>query len=129
MLMKLLCSGVPYFCVLVTASISLLTYMSCKSGSNDVFLWFQRLTTIANLFTWCSICIAYIKFHRAMEAQGVDRSTLVFRTPFQPWTAYGALVFFAMIIFFNGFQAFTPWNVEDFITAYINVPIYFGLFF
>lgn len=120
--------GVPYYCVLVTASISLLTYMSCSTGSNTVFVWFQNLTTIASLFTWCSICVAYIKFHKALKVQGVDRNTLVFGAPYQPYVAYVTLVFFSIIIFFNGFYAFTPWNVESFFTAYIGIPIYFGLY-
>ena len=48
--------------------------MSCTSGSSTVFTWFQNLTTIANLFTWMSVSIAYIRFHAALKAQGVDRS-------------------------------------------------------
>ncbi|MCJ1426699.1 hypothetical protein MMC29_004602 [Sticta canariensis] len=120
--------GVPYFCIIVTASISLLTYLSCSSGSAVVFQWFQNLTTIANLFTWVSICIAYIQFHKALSAQGIARETLVFRSPFQPFTAYFALFFFTIIIIFNGFHVFKPWSRDDFITAYIGIPIYFVLY-
>ena len=126
----LMCSkrGVPYWCVGITASISLLTYMSCSSGANVVFEWFQNLTTIANLFTWMSVCIAYIKFHAALKAQNVDRNTLVFKSPFQPYTAYFALVFFAIITLFNGFYVFGPWERDFFITSYVGIPIYFVLY-
>lgn len=100
-------SGVPYICVAITSSISLLTYLSVrKGGPTLVFTWFQNLTTIASLFTWCSICIAYIRFHKALQAQGVDRNTLVFKSPFQPYLAWASLVFFAIIILFNGFHVF-----------------------
>lgn len=102
--------------------------MSCSSGASKVFTWFQNLTTISTLFSWVSICIAYIQFHKALKAQGIDRSTLVFRSPFQPYTAWFALIFFSIIILFNGFYVFSPWSVDDFITAYIGVPIYFGLY-
>lgn len=101
--------------------------MSCSTGSNNVFIWFQNLTTIACLFTWCSICVACIRFNAALKAQGIDRSTLVFRCPGQPYVAWGALIFFSIIIVFNGFYAFTPWNVKSFLTAYIGIPIYFAL--
>lgn len=120
--------GVPIYAIAVTASISLLTYMSCSSGSAVVFTWFQNLTTIANLFTWVSICIAYIQFHKALKAQGVDRNDLVFKSHFQPYVAYGALFFFSIIILFNGFHVFKPWSKDDFITAYIGIPIYFALY-
>jgi amino acid transporter len=127
-------AGVPYICVAITASISLLTYLSVRDGGPAlVFTWFQNLTTIAGLFTWCSICTAYIKFHKALKAQGVDRNTLVFRSHFQPYTAYFALFYFAIIILFNGFHVFVGehhqnWNVTDFLAAYIGVPIFFGLY-
>ena len=120
--------GVPYYCVLITASISLLTYMSCSSGANVVFTWFQNLTTIANLFTWMSVCVAYIQFRKALIAQGVDRNTLVFKAPLQPYVAYGSLVFFAIITVFNGFYVFNPWDKDGFVTAYVGIPIYLVLF-
>ena len=113
---------------MVTASISLLTYLSCSSGSAQVFNWFQNLTTIASLFTWCSVSIAYIQFHKALKAQGVNRNSLVFRAHFQPYTAWFSLLFFTMIILFNGFYTFKPFLRDEFITAYVGVPIYFLLF-
>jgi len=127
-------AGVPYICVAITASISALTYLSVRSGGPAlVFSWFQNLTTIAGLFTWCSICIAYIKFYGALKAQGVDRNTLVFRAHFSPYTAWFALFYFAMIILFNGFDVFvgehhSHWNVTDFLAAYIGIPIFFLLY-
>ncbi|TVY31191.1 putative proline-specific permease [Lachnellula hyalina] len=127
-------AGVPVYCVAITCLISLLTYLSVRPGGpSKVFAWFQNLTTIASLFTWCSICIAYIRFHKALKAQGVDRNTLVFRSRFQPYTAWVALIFFALIIIFNGFDVFvgehhSHWNVTNFLIAYIGIPIFFCLY-
>jgi amino acid transporter len=129
-LLKCSKNGVPYWCVGITASISLLTYLSCSSSANVVFQWFQNLTTIAQLFTWCSICIAYLRFRSALIAQGVDRNELVFKSVWQPYTAWFALIYFSMIILFNGWEVFTKgkWSVTDFLTAYIGIPIFFGLY-
>ncbi|TVY93584.1 putative proline-specific permease [Lachnellula willkommii] len=127
-------AGVPVYCVAITCSISLLTYLSVRPGGpSTVFGWFQNLTTIASLFTWCSICVAYIQFHKALRAQGVDRNTLVFKSSFQPYTAWIALTFFAVIIIFNGFDVFvgehhSHWNVTNFLIAYIGIPIFFCLY-
>lgn len=65
-----------------------------------------------------------------MKAQGVGRDQLPFQTKFQPYLAYAALFFFAIIIVFNGYEVFTNgnWSTEDFITAYIGIPIYFTLY-
>lgn len=114
---------------MITASVSLLTYMSCSSGSTTVFEWFQNLTTIAGLFTWSAVCISYIRFHRGLRDQGVDRNTLDFKGPFQPYCAWIALAFFAIIILFNGFGAWSPeFSITDFLTAYLGIPIFFGLY-
>jgi len=100
-----------------------------------VFNWFQTLTTITSLFTWVSVLIAYLRFRAALKAQGVDRNKdLLFKSPFQPYTAYVPLFFFTIIILFNGFKVFTRsdgasnWNVQDFVTAYVVIPIYFAFF-
>ncbi len=108
-------AGVPYYAVLLTATVGLLTYLSAGSGgAAKAFGWFQNLTTIAGLFTWCSICTAYISFHRALKAQGVNRDTLIFKSPFQPYTAWISLFYFAAIIFFSGFSVFLydNWDVS-----------------
>lgn len=128
-LLKCSKTGVPIWCVLITWSISLLTYMSCSSGSNTVFTWFQNLTTISTLFTWVSISIAYIRFYYACEAQGIDRNAMPFKSPWQPYLSYSAAIFFGLIIFFNGFDSIAGgFKYKDFITDYIGVPIYFGLY-
>lgn len=117
-LLKCSKAGVPYWCVFFTAIIAGLTYLSVQTngGAASAFNWFQNLTTIASLFTWCSICIAYIQFYKALKAQGVDRNTLVFKSHFQPYTAWFAFFYFAIIIIFNGFDVFvgknhSHWNI------------------
>ncbi len=105
-------AGVPVWCVLITASIGLLTYMTVSAGAANVFSWFQTLTTITSLITWVNILVAYLGFHKALKAQGVDRSTLPMRTWGQPYTAIVPLVVFSLVLFFNGFYVFTNGNVS-----------------
>ncbi|KAL8852201.1 MAG: hypothetical protein Q9221_002911 [Calogaya cf. arnoldii] len=112
----------------ISASITLLTYMSCTSGAEIVFQWFQDIVAISTLLTWMSVSIAYIRFHAALKAQGIDRRSLVFKSPFQPYTAYFSLCFFGMIAFFNGFYTFGPFDIHGFVTAYVGIPIYLALY-
>ncbi|KAK6394080.1 hypothetical protein LTR65_001926 [Meristemomyces frigidus] len=129
-LLKCTKKGVPIWCVLITASFGLLTYMTVSEGANNVFNWFQTLTTITSLFTWVSILIAYLRFKKAMEAQGVNRDDLIFKSKWQPYTAWVALIYFIIIIIFNGWKVFTKgnWAIQDFVTAYIVVPVYFAFY-
>jgi amino acid transporter len=120
--------GIPYYCVAITAAISLITYMSVSTGAGKVFGWFQNLVTVAQLLTWICIIIAYLRFRSALIAQNVDRNTLIFKSKFQPYTAYFALIYFSIIVIFNGFAVFANhkvnWSTDDFIIAYINIPIF-----
>lgn len=146
-----------------------------------VFAWFQNIATIANVFTWISISIAYIRFHAALKAQGYSRDKeLRFRGPWQPYAAWFSLIYFTLVTLFNGFYVFPSsfsgsssavpsnpstagdtspsiadaagaaataaavaatsltgssttkqgrsFDVNNFITAYIGIPIYLGLF-
>ena len=121
-------SGVPYFCILASVIISLLSYLCCASGSAQVFVWFQNIVAISSLIVWTSLLCAYLKFFYALRAQGVSRDTLPFKSPFQPYTAWASLIYFGVIIFFNGFWTFPsptkPFSFSDFATAYIGLPIF-----
>jgi len=129
-LLKCSKKGVPYYCVGITASVSLLTYMATSTDATTVFNWFYNLTTVAQLFTWVSICIAYLRFHAGLKAQGISRDTLHFKTPLQPYVAWFALIFFAIIILFNGWSVFTTggWDRDSFLVSYLGIPIYFALY-
>ncbi|PPJ58222.1 hypothetical protein CBER1_10215 [Cercospora berteroae] len=100
------------------------------SGSRYLYaLWFQNLTTISNMFTWMSVCVAYIRFHGALQAQNVSRDTLPFRSPFQPYLAYFGLGFFLIVTIFNGFDSIAGgWDYQGFLTSYIGVPAFVALF-
>ncbi|CAI7619880.1 unnamed protein product [Penicillium pancosmium] len=107
--------GVPIYCVGLTGSFGLLTYMTITSGGANVFHWFPSLVTIAFLLTWASICFAYTRFRQALIYHQIDRATLPFKSPGQPYLAWGGLAFFAIIMIFNGFPVFTRdnWNKDS----------------
>jgi len=127
--------GVPYYAVGITAMVGLLTFLSCGAdggGAAAAFGWFQNIVTIAQLFTWVSIGVAYVRFYDALKAQGIDRNTLVFKAPLQPYLGYACAIFFSIVIFFNGFSVFLytgeAFDYQSFIIDYIGVPIFFGLY-
>jgi amino acid transporter len=124
-LLKCTKRGVPIYCVLATGSLAPLTYMAVSSDSARVFSWFANLVTTAALFTWCSICIAYIGFDRALRAQGIDRKgELAFGGVFQPYLSWASLGFFIIVIIFNGFSVFIHghWDTQKFVVAYVGIP-------
>ncbi|POW07454.1 hypothetical protein PSTT_08234, partial [Puccinia striiformis] len=123
-------NGVPVAGIALTALFGLLSYMNVNTSGGTVFQWFSNISSISGLITWWSILLAYIRFYHGLKYNGVDRNTLDYRAPFQPWLSYFGLTMATLIIVFNGFQVFLRggWSASKFVAAYISLPI-FALFF
>ncbi|ORY59041.1 amino acid permease [Leucosporidium creatinivorum] len=125
-------AGLPWVCVSVGVAFSFLSFMSVgSSGAGTVFNWFANMTSVCGLMTWGGICWTYLRFHKSMRLQGVDRSTLAYKAPLQPYLTWYALIFVCIILFFNGWEVFAGIGSEGFsfdratfITSYF--PIIFG---
>lgn len=106
-----------------------LAYMNVSTNGGTVFEWFVNITSITGLITWDIILITYVRFYKGLAYHGIDRDTLPYKAPFQPYASYFGIFFINLIILFNGFQVFLSgsWDVNTFITAYICLPIF--LFF
>lgn len=115
--------GNPYLCVLMTGVFGALTYMTVSAGGSTIFQWFQSLVATAGLCTWSAICVAYIRWHKALRFQNIDRAELGFRATGQLYSAYGAICFFLIVLLFNGFKFFTKgnWDAKDFVSAYVGL--------
>ncbi|KAI8069715.1 amino acid transporter [Gongronella butleri] len=122
--------GLPYVSLFFCSSFAFLSFMGISESSNTVFGWFANMTSICGLITWLFIAITYLRFHAGMKAQGIDRSTLPFRSPLQPFLSYYVIVTLSIILFFGGWQVFLHdnWNTADFITTYLPIPFALILF-
>lgn len=122
--------GVPYACVAVTAALSLLVYLNVSASSAEVFFWISNLSSVSTLVVWTSIAITYVRFYRGLKHHGIPRSSLPFKSPFQPYLAYFAIIFSSTVAFFNGFDAFFPghFSAKSFVPPYIDIPIFACLF-
>ncbi|EIN06222.1 general APC amino acid permease [Punctularia strigosozonata HHB-11173 SS5] len=122
-------NGVPVVSVAITSAFAFLAFMNASSGAATVFSWLVNLTTVGGFFSWGVMCLTYIYFHRGMKVQGIDRTQLVYHNRLQPYIAWWGLIWNVIFILINGFEVFWSFNASDFLTAYINIPIFFGLYF
>ncbi|KAK7040056.1 amino acid permease/ SLC12A domain-containing protein [Favolaschia claudopus] len=123
--------GLPIAALAFSSMWILLSYMALSSGASTVLNWLSNLTSILGFCTWGVISWTYIRFYHGMKAQGIDRTKFVYWNRFQPYPAYWALIWSIIIIIFNGWSVFIKgdWDVSDFIIAYINLPLFAGLYF
>ncbi|KAF3766562.1 putative amino acid permease [Cryphonectria parasitica EP155] len=123
--------GIPYVGVSFTSIFICLGFMSLSSSASVAFTWLQDLVSVGALVTWSVICAVYLRFYYGMKAQGISRDELPWKAPFQPYTAWFSLCFFILLLLTGGFTTFIKgdWSTETFISSYIDIPIFFALYF
>ena len=120
-------SGIPIYCLAITAAMGLLGFLVCGSEtSSDVFNDLSNLSSITGLITWGTILASYLRFYYAAKLQGVDRNDFPYKAPFQPWLSMFGFVMIILIILFNGYTVFLSgnWDTTSFVIAYITIPIF-----
>lgn len=121
--------GLPINAVLFCAMFSLLAFMSVSSGSNLVFNWFVNLSTTSGFTGWLVMNVSYVFFRRGLLAQGFDPKQNAYHNAWQPYVSYWGIFWTTFFILVTGFQVFWSFNASDFFTAYVNIPIFFVLYF
>lgn len=114
-------SGVPIYCVLTVTLISCITFLVSNNASATVFGWFVDLATCAFLIVYTSMICTWVGWNRALKAQNVSRDSLIWKAPFMPWSAYIAIVTGLTVVLFLGFDCFSPFNIQGFLTSYFGI--------
>jgi amino acid transporter len=82
---------------------------------------------VATFLVWAVICIAHIRFRRAVVAQGQDPAMLPYKATWYPWGTYFALGANIFLVFFQGYTAFlSPFSAADIVINYILLPVFVG---
>ncbi|KIM29116.1 hypothetical protein M408DRAFT_128424 [Serendipita vermifera MAFF 305830] len=117
--------GVPWPSLIFCTAFCFLVFLNTAKGASKVFGYFVNLVSTFGAITWMCILYTHIRFMKALEAQGISRDSLPYKAPFQPYGAWIALGFTAVITFFKGFDTFIPVIAADtFVTAYIGIPVF-----
>lgn len=119
--------GVPYAAVLATWAIGLLAYLNVSQNGARVFTWFMNISTISGFIAWIVVMVTYLRFRKAMTVQGL-MDTLPFRTVAQPYATWATLLVVTLLTLTNGFQVFADWNYQNFLAAYITIPVFLVLY-
>ena len=120
--------GVPYYAVGLSSAISCLAYLNCSSSTADVFNWFSNISVISGFIGWICVCIAYIRFHKAILFHGMQ-SRLPYTARGMPYLIYWPLLVISIITLTNGYEVFIPrfWDAKNFVAAYITLPVFWVL--
>ncbi|KAJ5176403.1 General amino acid permease AGP2 [Penicillium canariense] len=123
--------GVPIYCVAVVLLIALLSFLQVSNGASVVLSWFVNLVTASQLINFSVVTFTYIRFKKALDAQGVSRRALPYRSWFQPYIAYVACTATTIMAFVGGYTVFLPghWSVPTFLFSYTMIGLFPVLYF
>lgn len=136
-------AGVPWVALICSNVFSCIVFLTQSSSAGKIYsalitlsggtslellLFPANLDTVATFIVWAVICIAHIRFRKALVAQGQDPETLPYKATWYPWGTYFSLGANIFLVFFQGYTAFVnPFSAEDFVINYILLPV-FALF-
>ncbi|KAH7107279.1 dicarboxylic amino acid permease [Auriculariales sp. MPI-PUGE-AT-0066] len=118
--------GVPLPALILCTVFCSLSYLNVAAGTAKVFGYFVNLVSTFGAITWMCIAVCHIRFMKVLKYHGIDRKTLPYMAPFQPYGSWFALIATAIITFFKGFDTLVGgFNRANFITSYIGLPTFF----
>ncbi|KAL4966304.1 amino acid permease/ SLC12A domain-containing protein [Aspergillus stella-maris] len=119
--------GVPIFCVALVLLIALVSFLQLSSSTAVVLNWLVSLVTASQLINFSVMCVTYLCFYRALQAQGISRDSLPYKGILQPYAAWYGLVGTFIMTFVGGYTVFLPlygfWQVSDFLFSYAMIGI------
>ncbi|KAG9320562.1 hypothetical protein KVV02_008772 [Mortierella alpina] len=119
--------GVPYAAVLFTWAFGLLAFLNVNTAGGVVFGWFVSISTISGFIAWIVVMLTYLRFRKAMIFRNMF-NILPYKTPLQPYATYITLTIVSLLTITSGFNTFMPFDVKNFVAAYITIPAFLALY-
>lgn len=121
-------SGIPIYAVLTCGLIGCVSFLVASNSAATVFGWFVDLTTCGLLIVYISMVCVWIAWARALKAQGISRDSLPWKAPLMPYAAYVALVVGLTVLIFIGFDIFSPFSAQGFVTSYFGIAFWLVMY-
>lgn len=123
-------TGIPIYCMLISLCWALVSFLQLGSSTAEVLDWIMNMITSCQLINYTILCLVYVFFYRALNAQGFNRDDLPFKSWYQPWLAIiGGTSTFVMI-FVSTFPMFKPgqWSIKTFLFSYLMIFVDIAIF-
>lgn len=123
--------GIPYIAVGCVLLLAPLAYTSVSTKASNVFYWFTVVSATGTLWSWCTICVSWLRLYYGMRKQGIARSELPFRSWFQPYLTWYSLIGCVFILLTSGFTCFVSpikenFTASTFLSSYLSIFVNFG---
>lgn len=122
---KITKNGIPIYCVLLTAAIGMLAFLTSLFGNGVVYNWLLNISGVAGFIAWLGIAAAHYRFRRAYVAQGYKVADLPFKARLFPIGPIFAFLVCTFVLVGQGYDAWfaDPVVPADIIACYIGIPV------
>ncbi|KAF9575071.1 hypothetical protein BGW38_008255, partial [Lunasporangiospora selenospora] len=123
--------GVPVYCVVATSLVGCLAFIVSlpQVGQGEAYNWLLALASTTGFIAWLGIAFCHIRFRMAYKAQGRSLQDLPFVSRLYPFGPIYTIVICLTILLGQGYTAFSPFSVKNFLSAYVTIPFIFILYF
>ncbi|KAG2236312.1 hypothetical protein INT48_001376 [Thamnidium elegans] len=122
---KITKNGIPIYCVLATAVIGMLAFLTSLFGDGVVYRWLLNISGVAGFIAWLGIAASHYRFRKAYILQGYKVEDLPFKARIFP---IGPIFAFAICSFVLVGQGYDAWSADpvdplSLVGAYLGIPI------
>lgn len=124
---KTAANGIPYYSLLVTTLVSLLTFISSIAGP-QIYLWLVAASGLTGFIAWFGIAISHYRFRRAFIKQGHSISELKYHAKLFPFGPVLCLILCILVIVGQNPHAFATFDWKQILVTYMSVPLVLVLY-
>lgn len=121
-------SGIPFYALLATILVSLLTFTTSIFGQK-IYMWLVAASGLTGFIAWVGIAMSHYRFRRAFIKQGYQLNELKYHAKLFPLGPIIALALCIIVIGGQNIEAFVKWDWQQIGITYISVPLVLILYF
>ncbi|KAK6459339.1 general amino acid permease [Scheffersomyces xylosifermentans] len=127
-------AGRPLVAIMITNIFGLLSFIAASGKQAEVFNWLLSISALSSIFTWLSICLAHIRFRKALKLQGRTTDELAFTSQTGVIGSWFGVLLNTLVIIAQFWLSLFPLgeapNAQSFFQSYLGFVIliifYFG---
>lgn len=121
--------GVPYAAIIFVNCLGLLSLLNISAGAAKAYVYIVNLSGVAVFIVWGSVSYIQIRFRQAWKAQGRSIDDIPYKGFLYPYLPIFSIVINTFLALIQGWSYFKPFDVANWVDAYVLLPFFFVLFF
>ncbi|EGW35712.1 uncharacterized protein SPAPADRAFT_132936 [Spathaspora passalidarum NRRL Y-27907] len=125
-------AGRPLVAIIITNVFGLLSFIAASGKEDEVFTWLLAISALSSIFTWLSICLAHIRFRRALYVKGRNTDELVFTSSTGVIGSWFGVLLNSLVLIAEFWIALFPLgeapSAEGFFSVYLGFLIMIGCY-